>query len=468
MTTRSDGATFGHLPLFYSDGTAIAWSGHGGRSASIWPQWSTENVETSKAFIQVDHQFDNGWKANASATYGKNRLGFVRLFPWGLPEHDTGLMTASPSRVKFPAYGTEQSLGLRLSGPFELAGRSHEAMLGLTHARQERLMHRIGASDAPAALSVFDWANYPEPATWGSPLISEQYDRRQTGAYGALRISIADPLKLIVGGRMNRWERSGVGYAGRNPYDIEQHKFTPYAGVVYDLNKTLSVYASYTSIFNPQNYRDRSGNFLDPAQGDSYEAGVKGAFLDGRLHASFAVFRINQDHLAQADAGRTVPGTTTQAYYGAQGVTSKGVEFELQGELAPRWNVAFNATHFNATDAAGLDVSTASPRSAVRLFTTYGLPGDWRKLTIGGGINWQSRVHNPTGTYDTDNPVGQYSQGAYALVSLMGRYQIARDLSVQLNIENLFDRHYQTAVNFAERIVWGAPRSYRATLSYQF
>ncbi|MDT9136279.1 TonB-dependent receptor, partial [Escherichia coli] len=88
-----------------------------------------------------------------------------------------------------------------------------------------------------------------------------------------------------------------AGWASSGQYAYKDQKFIPYAGLVYDLNQTYSLYASYTSIFNFQDLRDRSGKWLDPVEGDAYETGIKGEFLDKRLNASLAVFKIVQDNL---------------------------------------------------------------------------------------------------------------------------------------------------------------------------
>ncbi|MBW7902683.1 MAG: TonB-dependent receptor [Rhodocyclaceae bacterium] len=50
----------------------------------------------------------------------------------------------------------------------------------------------------------------------------------------------------------------------------------------------------------------------------------------------------------------------------------------------------------------------------------------------------------------------------------MARYQFAPQLSLQFNVDNLFDKWYYTSVNFNEQVMWGTPRSYRATLEYKF
>lgn len=466
---RATGVTYGGFPLVYNNGAAIDWRSYG-RSFSIWPKWSTENSDSTNAFAELSHDWGNSWKTTALAMYNQQSVENTRLFPWGYPDPETGLMSSNPSRVQFPGERTQRSIDIRSTGAFEALGRTHEAAFGLNYSKQKQDFDRIGAADAVPAISLFDWANYPEPSAWGSVVKSELYERTQTGAYGALRLSLAEPLKLIVGGRFNRWDRNGSGYAGRNAYDFRQSQFTPYAGLVYDVGQNYALYGSYTRIYNPQNYRDRDGNFLDPIEGSNWEAGIKGEFFNNRIQASAAVFRLKQNNVAAADIGYVVPGTTSQAYMGADGVVSKGIEFELNGELQPGWNLTFSASHFKATDANRKDFNTAAPRTAVRIFTTYQLPGEFNRLTVGAGANWQSKTTNPTGVYHADNPngVGEYQQSAYTLASLMARYQVTPQLSLQFNVDNLFDKWYTTSVNFNEQVMWGAPRSYRASLRYQF
>jgi outer membrane receptor for ferric coprogen and ferric-rhodotorulic acid len=227
------------------------------------------------------------------------------------------------------------------------------------------------------------------------------------------------------------------------------------------------VYASYTSIFQPQNKRDINGSYLDPILGKSIEAGVKGEFFGGRLNASAAVFKINQENLAQS-TGENVIGATLQetAYRASEGATSKGVEFELSGELAPDWNLSAGFTKFTATDADGADVNSIYPRQLLRVFTSYRLPGAWNKLTLGGGVNWQSTVY----TY-AQNPQGvseRIEQKAYALVNLMARYEFSKQLSAQLNINNLFDKTYFNMFDAYDQITYGAPRSVSLSMKYQF
>jgi len=458
----AEGLTYGGVPLWYKDGSKTDFS----RSFTVAPKWNTEDVEVENVFVNLDHRFDNDWTAEARVMYGRNKVDNARMFVWGFPDRDTGLIADSPSRVRFPGERTQDSYDLRLSGPFQLLGREHEAVVGTSYFDQDYSYDWIGAATPwTSPLNVADFGHVAKPEwDYSSRELSERNHTKQAAAYGALRLSLADPLKLILGGRFTRFEREGAGWASSGAYEYQDHKFIPYAGLVYNLNQTYSVYASYTSIFNFQDYRDRNGGWLEPVTGDAYETGIKGEFLDGRLNASLAAFKIVQDKLGQQDTGYLVPGTDSPAYYSTDGATSKGLEFEVSGELARGWQAFFFATHYSAKDAQDRQVNTYQPRTMVRLFTTYQLPGAWHQLTVGGGTNWQSRIY-----YDNVGPNGErQEQSGYLLANLMARYDITPQLSAQVNVNNLFDKEYQTAVNWYGQGIWGTPRNVQASLSYKF
>lgn len=458
----AQGITYGGVPLWYTDGSSTHYS----RSYTVAPDWNQEEVDQENLFVDLVHRLDNDWNLTLRYMQGRNKVDNSRLFVWGWPDPDTNEIADAPSRVRFPGVTKQESIDVRLSGPFSLLGREHEAIIGASHFDHRHDFDRIAASTAwTSPFDVDDFNSLPEPEwDWAAATLSERNHTKQSAVYGALRLSLADPLKFILGGRLTKYDREGEGYAGRSPYEYDGQHFIPYAGLVYDLTPNLSAYASYTSIFRNQDYRDRNGSWLDPVEGDAYETGLKAEFFDGRLNASVALFKIMQDKLGQSDTGYLVPGTTTQAYYAAEGAESKGVEFELSGELATGWNAFFFATHYTAKDADDNNLNTYLPRTMVRLFTTYQLQGDWNKLTIGGGGNWQSRIY-----YDEMGPNGErQEQSDYLLANLMARYQITPDLSAQFNVNNVFDKKYQAAVNWYGQGIWGTPRALQGSLTYKF
>jgi len=455
------GSTWGGFPLWYADGTRTDWT----RSKTVGAHWTSWASTTTGAFASLEHRFASGWRVDALLNHSKHEADARLLYLAGWPDAATGQgMTASPGYY----FGDRRQTSgdIKASGPFQLFGREHELVVGLSASRQVSDFNSRSAQNIDNVGNFLQWdGSYPEPV-WGDlPTRATYHSTRQQGVYAAARLSLADPLKLIVGGRYSQWETDAVGWAGGTPAQFRKNAFTPYAGLLYDLNDNLTAYVSYTSIFNPQSYQDRSGGWLDPLEGDSYEAGLKGEFLNGKLNASAAVFEIRQDNLAQPDVGHVVPGTPDQAYYAAQGTKSRGYDLELSGEPSPGWHIIAGLSHWTAKDSDGAPVQTDQPRTLLRLFTTYRLPGAWHRLTVGGGVNWQSRVYTLASGPNGEEEV---SQESYALVDLMARYRFNSNLSLQVNVNNLFDKKYYNQIGFYSQGAWGAPRNVMATLSYKY
>lgn len=459
--TRPTGTTWGGFPLFYSDGSRTDFR----RSVTTAAGWSEWETESRTLFATLEHRFANGWMARGTFSHAENDYDARLLWLTGYPDRATGLGMKGGALAHYVGNRQQNTVDLYATGPFQLAGRRHELVLGFTGNHQRVVNDNYPPLDAAAPVGNFyDWnGSYPEPNWSDTATGGDRAKTRQTGAYAAARFSLADPLTLIAGARVSNWKTDQYSWGAEYSYDHD-NVVTPYVGLIYDLNDTYSVYASYTEIFKPQSYRDASGKYLDPVEGKNYEVGLKGEFMQGRLNASAAVFEVKQDNLAQVDVGRLLPDGS-QAYYAAQGTRTRGFELELAGEVARGWNMFAGYTHYIAEDADGKPVNTTAPRSMFKLFTTYRLPGAWRRLTVGGGVSWQSRTFS-----DAIGPQGEteVGQGSYALINLMARYEFDRQLSATLHINNLADKKYYTQMGFYNQGFYGAPRNAMLTLKYQY
>nr|WP_301287168.1 TonB-dependent siderophore receptor [Sphingobium sp. OAS761] len=462
-----DGVMWAQLPYWYADGSVAEWS----RSRTTGAEWNEWDTIEKAAFVTIEQELGESWLLRGDVSYAEQTEDSKLIWLWGNPDRETGLgMDVWP--YWYLTNPKQWNFNLQLKGDYHLFGRQHELVVGAMHNRLKNgWTNRDPDAATVAPVGNFnEWdGSYPEPV-WGERYRMSGFGTtKQSAVYAATRFQILDSLKLIAGARLSSWKRDEEeALYTPEPYTIEHDNvFTPYAGLIFDFNDYLSAYVSYTSIFNPQTARDRDGRYLDPLEGNNYEAGLKADLMDGRLRASAAVFRIEQNNFAVPDDGYFVPGTTDVASRPAQGVVSKGYELEMQGELLPAWDISVGWSHFKAQDPDGIDVQAHQPRSVFRMATRYDFSGALDGFSLGGSLRWESRPPQTADNPETGE-TESVGQEAYALVNLMAAYDLTDQLSLQLNVNNVFDKTYYNTNSWFGGYIYGEPRNARVTLRYGF
>lgn len=398
------------------------------RSYNPGASWSGYEQESTHLFARLEHQFSNGWSSKIQLAHDSIEMPELLLASAG-DDFDTATRYLDTSN-------RNASIIADLKGPLQLFGRSHDLLVG------------AGATDGA---SDFDSNNFgPSHHRW-----------KQRYAYAAGRLNPADRLKLIIGARVSSYESQD-----KTEWDDSDVKetgvVTPYAGLVVDVSRDVSVYASYASIFDPQGSQDEQGRTLAPREGLTYEIGAKGEFLDRRLNASISHFWIRTDNEPEATGARTPTGGF--AYRAVMGASRRGYELELSGELARGWQVQGGF----AMNSSNLTSAGSNPQRQFKLGTTYRFDdGAVQGLTVGLSARWQSTT-TATASRFGNNKV---QQASYWLVDVMGRYQLNRQLSVSANINNLFDTAYFAYVVAGYQglgYTWGSPRSAFLSMRYEF
>ena len=95
--------------------------------------------------------------------------------------------------------------------------------------------------------------------------------------------------------------------------------------------------------------------------------------------------------------------------------------------------------NFSKKDQKGKELSTLTPKREMSLFSKYKLD----KLSFGGGISWQDDIHTNVTNYSGDEI--KVTQEDFYLVNIMGKYDFTKDLSFQININNLFNKSKNSA-----------------------
>ncbi|CAN5386324.1 TonB-dependent siderophore receptor [soil metagenome] len=459
------------FPLFNSSGEQTDFR----RSFSSAGRNNQFNTNSTTGFVTLEQSLANDWKLQVSANDVRStqREDSVYLaVNSSLFDKTTGdglLLNAERRDYDLRS----KTVDLKMSGPFTLFGREHEAVVGIDYTDFGSLTNgsfdTSGLDGAP--VNIYRWDNSGSPV-FGERFVTFDSTRRQKSLYGAGRFQLSDQLKLIVGGKVLNYDsnyitKTTAGYNDSAP-SSERRVFTPYGGLVYELNAAHSLYASFATIYNPQTALDRNGAYLDPQEGNTYEAGIKSSFLGGRLTSSAAVYQIRQDNVSEADPGYFIPGTTNTASRAIKGAKTQGIDLELNGMLAQGWNLSASYNYSASEDATGQRINTTFPRQMARVWTTYRLPGDWRRLTLGGGVDWNSGITYTGVAWQIERTVTA-RQGAYAVAGLMARYDVSDQLSLTLNVQNVFDRKYIASMSgWWYSGTYGAPRSVQATARYRF
>jgi len=450
---------WGGLPIFFSDGSRTDWD----RSKTIGANWTSWATKHKTYFVNLKHQFNDLWAARFNYNRTQSSSDMRLLYLYGLPDRETGMgMGAMPAR--YDNKRVQDDFGVRLTGQYALLGREHELVLGITHSKQDFDYYNYTYSNAADVGNFFEWdGNYAEPS-WDNRSPFQKESTKQTGYYLATRLWLTDDFKIIAGSRIADWER--VDHLADDSYG-NNGVVVPYFGALYDLTENYTLYASYTEIFQPQDAKDAKGSYLDPLTGINYEAGIKSQFFDDALHLTVTLFRTEQENYAVEDTDFIPTDEQLIAYRAAKGVTSKGFELEMVGDITDNWKISANYTQFDASEQNGDGesnaVNTRFPNKLFRLFTTY----HWQGLTVGGGVNWEGESYTDV-TNEGTGMNERVTQGAYALVNLMARYDINSNLSAQLNIDNLFDKTYYSQIGFYTQLAYAEPRNVTLSLKYKF
>lgn len=470
---QTDGAFWGSLPFYFSDGTRTNWR----RSQTTAARWNRWNLHQTNAFAELDHTLANGWQWRSSLNYTRKYERSNLLWVSEAPDRHTGQgMKGEPYFWKQTPDNLDFNTGLTV--PFQALGFAQQASIRLHYNRfkggwmgggaDANLLNADHASGDVIG-NFFTWDHNSPAPIWGEPPIGSRFVTTQKAISFASRLQLARPLKLILGGRYSHWEQNNQ-QAAWTPAAYRQREkvFVPYLGVVYDLTPDLAAYASYTSMFKPQDGKDRHGRYLPPVRGNTVEAGLKSVWFDNRLQGTLAIYQTRQDNFAAPDEGHLVPGTTDTASRAIKGAKVRGYELELNGRLGHAWDLSLGWSHYSAKEPGGAHLNAHQPRKVFKLFAKYDaarlLPG----LSLGAGVRWHSRppieLTNPgTGLKEAAG------QPAFALLDLMARYQINPKLALQLNVSNALDKtYYQLNQWWPDTMSYGEPRRIQLGLNYLF
>ncbi|MBT0667111.1 TonB-dependent siderophore receptor [Novosphingobium profundi] len=441
------GVTWGGVPFLDAEGNMMSYA----RSTTTAQPWTSWESISRDIFGDVTHDFGNGWTGKLSAFRRVRDLESKLFYLYGNQDENGDGLYSWPGAYKDRE--EETTFDAHVTGQFNLFGRQHDLVLGANYG-EAKLWEYEATDDALIGLPLTQeqafGGTFPTP-DFGDYNLQAAFTTKTYGGYGTLRLSLAEPLKLLLGANLTRSERVGQSYGTPNYFATT--RFLPFAGVTLDLTGSLTAYASYATIFNPQIYMREDGSMLDPLEGKTYEAGIKGEWLEGKLNAAIAIYKTDQQNVAETDG--VISTVTGQYAYTQVDNSSRGVEFDISGQPLPGLQVTGGYAYVDIEDAQGNDARSFIPRHTIRFSTVY-TPPAFDILRLGASVRYQSRVTND----------GAY-QDEYAVVDLLARLALTRNVSLGVNIDNVTNAKYWQSIQWAQGL-YDAPRTWRATLGVSF
>ena len=436
----------------YADGTLLDVP----RSTFIGPDWAHSDTRSTDVFANLEHRFDNDAVLNLSGNFLDRKRDGKLGFSDTAVDPETGFTELLPEHRIDAEKNTNFDANIVL--PVEIGGLTQTFMLGAEHHRNEEKMDRAREDGIPQ--NVFDPIHDLEEPDF---VINERetIETRQTGLYGQAQIKPISWGTIVVGGRFSWWEsdtedRILQEQIAENSISGE---FSPSIAVIADLSDNISAYASYASIFVPQEELTVDSVALEPREGDQYEVGLKGDFMDGLLQGRLALFTIE-------DTNRAIADPTDDDFAIAAGkVRSRGFEAEIGGEIMPSWQLMagysyVETEYLDDPELAGEIFEPQTPKHSARVWTKYTVDhGMLEGLSVGGGVSAFSEAYVQEGDV-------RFDQAGFATADLQLGYTFNEHLRAALTVTNVLDKKYYRSVGGSERQnYYGEPQAVSFKLS---
>lgn len=243
------------------------------------------------------------------------------------------------------------------------------------------------------------------------------------------------------------------------------------AGITYDINDNVTVYASYAESFTPNVNivtRGVSSGFgdIDPEDAKQVEIGVKTNFFDDKLRFSIAAYELTRENVLDFDENFIAQLNGEEE--------TQGIDISSSVQFIPGLNILASYSYLDSEivddNSDTLDNEGNSneniPKNKARLWGSYELQeGSYAGLGFGLGAEYvDSRFGNDANTFELPSYT-IFDAAVWAHIQVPGKNK----LRLQAGIKNLTDKEYFSASGGSVfRVNVGDPRTFYATARLEF
>lgn len=385
------------------------------RNQFFGAKWSNGNTKSSSASVQLQHDFNKDWKLNFNTsfqTYNRTQKSTAQISAL-----DTYAVPGTWNRGLVQNKNLEKIFGdqLSLQGTFHTGKVKHQIFTGVdyelsiadnyTFAFNEKAVMVNGKYDP----NLYDTINLFtfDPATQRNDIpnaTNTQIAVTETSRFGGYAqdlISLTDRIKLLAGIRWS-WQEAQVVTTDFVKNTVTtgaknlNKAFSPKAGLLYQPNKTTTLFGSYSNSFSPNTGTTVDLKPLDPSIIDQYEVGIKKDFMKGLITTNVTAYIIENNNLAQTAAygpDGITPNVNTNLKELVGGTRGKGIEIDINANPTKGLNIlagySFNETKITKTSGTSGslvegDLLTRTPKHTANFSVFYKIQnGTFKGITFG-------------------------------------------------------------------------------------
>jgi len=403
----------------------------------------------------LEHHLNDAWQLRLASHYKQGSL-------WGDASENRPLSADGHTlnrRYRERSTGWHDSITqLELRGLFDIGSWQHELLIG-TEYEDYRKKERVTAiAGGDYTLDIYK-PIYGKPKPNGGRSGTDFFERVKSQALNLQdQITFTDRLRGMIGARFEHFEQHTDDFARNHAKSRQTHDaLTQRAGLLYQLTPEVGLFANASTSFKPNNGLDAGGKSFKPEEGVGYEIGIKSELFDDRLSTTLAAFHIEKENVLTQD-----PATDTQRAMGK--ARSQGFDLQLTGQVTDAIRVigAFAYIDAEVTKGdkdipAGSRILGVAKRSGSLLGVYEFQDGLLRGSDLGAAFTYVG---------DRSGEAGKsFELPAYHTVDLLAHYKASDNVTVGLNLNNLFDEKYYERSYSNYWVNPGEPRNFTVSLT---
>lgn len=471
-----------------------------------WKDRDFQKQENQSGTIKLEHDLSDNLTISNTAVYNSSKNDYL----WTNPDNSQGNIYKSGnvwarvnSRIADTDTFTDQ---LALTGKFNTGALKHSFNLGAEYSDQEtdRTQYIINGENTTGSIHnkcdpikdvATGWCTSvqnPNRGPWTGSISTDGADQyntqtKSTSVYFLDSIEFSPQWILDLGVRWDKFDtEQTMTYGARNSAVLGNPTATPpvlptakagdqvtikndsdfinyQVGLVYKPVENGSIYASYATSSNPVGVDGGDGSEgitaaiqnLKPEEVRTMELGTKWDVLNEKLNLTAAIFRTEKTNTrATADDGTTKNIGETRI---------DGFELGVNGNITDKWALSAGYTYLDSelvddgTDLNdGNQVQNVAKNSAT-LWTTYQV---MPQLTLGAGAVAMDKVYG--------NAANTKFVPGYVRYDAMARYNVNKNVDLQLNVNNLSDERYFTKAYSSHYATEAEGRSAVLSLNFKY